>query len=46
MASASNIGNLLANQAAATAGGQIAGGNVGRQMFSDVLGIGRTIAAF
>lgn len=46
MASASNIGNLLANQAAATAGGQIAGGNVGRQMFSDVLGIGKTIAAF
>jgi len=46
MASASNIGNLLANQAAATAGGQIAQGNVGRQMFGDVLGIGRTIAAF
>jgi len=44
--SASNIGNLLANQAAATAGGQIAQGNVGRQMFGDVLGIGKTIAAF
>ena len=46
MTSASNISNLFANQAAATAGGQIAGGNVGRQMFGDVLGIGRTIAAF
>jgi len=46
MTSASNIGNLLANQAAATAGGQVARGNVGRQMFSDVLGIGKTIAAF
>jgi len=46
MTSASNISNLFANQAAATAGGQVAGGNVGRQMFSDVLGIGRTIAAF
>ena len=46
MTSASNIGNLLANQAAATAGGQIAQGNVGRQMFGDVLGIGKTIAAF
>ena len=39
MASASTIGNLLANQAAATAGGQVAGGNVGRQMFGDVLGL-------
>lgn len=38
MTSASNIANLFANQAAATAGGQIAAGNVGRQMFSDVLG--------
>ena len=46
MTSASNIGNLLANQAAATAGGQVARGNVGRQMFSDVLGIGKTVAAF
>jgi hypothetical protein len=46
MASASNIGNLFANQGAATAGGQIAQGNVGRQMFGDVLGIGKTIAAF
>lgn len=46
MTSASNISNLFANQAAATAGGQVAGGNVGRQMFGDVLGIGRTIAAF
>jgi len=46
MTSASNIGNLLANQAAATAGGQIAQGNVGRQMFGDVLGIAKTAAAF
>jgi hypothetical protein len=46
MTSASNISNLFANQGAATAGGQIAGGNVGRQMFGDVLGIGKTIAAF
>ena len=38
MTSASNISNLFANQAAATAGGQIAAGNVGRQMFGDVLG--------
>ena len=46
MASASNISNLLANQAAATAGGQVAGGNVGRQMFGDILGIAKTAAAF
>jgi len=46
LTSASNISNLLANKAAATAGGQVAGGSVGRQMFSDVLGIGKTIAAF
>ena len=39
MTSASNISNLFANQAAATAGGQIAGGNVGRQIFGDVLGL-------
>ena len=46
MTSASNISNLLANQAAATAGGQVAGGNVGRQMFGDILGIAKTAAAF
>jgi len=46
MTSASNISNLLANQAAATAGGQVAGGNIGRQMFSDVLGIAGTAARF
>jgi hypothetical protein len=46
MTSASNISNLLANQAAATAGGQVARGNVGRQMFGDVLGIAKTAAAF
>jgi hypothetical protein len=39
MTSASNISNLFANRAAATAGGQIAEGNVGRQMFGDVLGL-------
>ena len=46
LASASNIGNLLANQAQATAGGQIARGNVGRQAFSDVLGIAKAAAGF
>ena len=44
--SASNIGNLLANQAAATAGGQVALGNVPRQTFSDILGIAKTAASF
>lgn len=46
MASASNIGNLLANQGQAIAGGQIARGNVNRQAFGDALQIGKTIAAF
>lgn len=46
MASASNIGNLFANQGAALAGGQMAKGGVARQTFGDVLNIGKTIAAF
>lgn len=46
LTSASNIGNLLANQGAATAGGQIARGNVARQSFSDAMGIVKGIMAF
>jgi hypothetical protein len=41
-----NVANLLANQAAATAGGQVARGNVGRQTFGDILGVAKTVAAF
>jgi hypothetical protein len=41
-----NVANLLANQGAATAGGQVARGNVGRQTFGDILGIAKTVAAF
>jgi hypothetical protein len=41
-----NVANLLANQAAATAGGQVARGNVARQTFGDILGIAKTVAAF
>jgi len=37
---------LLANQAQATAGGQMAAGNVARQTFGDLLGIGKTAAGF
>jgi hypothetical protein len=44
--SASNIGNLLGNQGAAIAGGQMARGGVARQTFGDMLNIGKTIAAF
>jgi hypothetical protein len=44
MESASNIGNLLANQGAAIAGGQMAKGGVARQAFGDLLSIG-TLAA-
>lgn len=44
--SASNIGNLLANQGAAIAGGQMARGGVTRQAFGDLLNIGKTVAAF
>lgn len=46
MESASNIANLLANQGAAIAGGQVAKGNVARQSFGDLLNIGKTVAAF
>lgn len=46
ISSASNISNLLANQGAAIAGGQIARGNVGRQIFQDVLSTGKAVAAF
>jgi hypothetical protein len=39
-----NVSNLLQQQGAALAGGQIAQGSVGRQGFSDLLKIGSTIA--
>jgi hypothetical protein len=44
--SATNIGNLLANQGQAIAGGQVAAGNVTRQTIGDLLGIAKTVAAF
>ncbi len=44
MASADSIANLLANQGAATAGGQIARGNVNRQAFGDLISIGKSVA--
>lgn len=44
MASASNIGNLLANEGRAIAGGQLARGGIARQAFQDTLDIGKTIA--
>lgn len=46
MASADSISNLLANQGAATAGGQIARGNVQRQAFGDLLSIGKAASGF
>ncbi len=46
MQSASNIGNLLANQGAALAGGIMGQGNVARQTFGDVLQIGKAAAQF
>ncbi len=46
MASADSIANLLANQGAATAGGQIARGNVVRQSFGDLLSIGKAASGF
>lgn len=46
MQSASNIGNLLGNQGAAIAGGQMAMGNVNRRAFGDLLQIGKVAAAF
>lgn len=46
MQSAGNVGNLLANQAQATAGGQIARGGMQRQVFGDILGLAKAAAAF
>lgn len=46
MESATSIANLLGQQGAQRAGGQIAMGNVNRQAFGDLLKIGSTIAAF
>lgn len=46
MQSASNVGNLLANQAQATAGGQLARGGTQRQVFGDILGLAKAAAAF
>jgi len=46
MTTGTNVANLLANQGAAIAGGQIAAGNRGRQIFSDVLGAAKAYAAF
>ena len=46
MASADSIANLLANQGAATAGGQIAKGNVVRQSFGDLMNIAKAGASF
>lgn len=45
MQSASNVGNLLANQAQAIAGGQMARGGLQRQVFGDILGIAKTAIA-
>jgi hypothetical protein len=42
MQSASNIANLLSNQGAALAGGQLALGNIPRQTFGDILNITKT----
>ena len=41
-----NIANLLAQQGAARAGGQMAAGGVVRQTFGDILGIAKTAAGF
>jgi len=46
MQTGTNVANLLANQGAAIAGGQIARGNVARQTFGDVLGAAKAYAAF
>lgn len=46
MQSASNIANLLQQQGAAIAGGQIAAGNQQAQTFNSMLKIGSTIAGF
>ena len=44
MQSASNIGNLLANQGAALAGGIMGKGGIARQTFGDVLDIAKTVS--
>ena len=46
MQSASNIGNLLANQGQAIAGGQLAKGGVARQSFGDLLSLGKLASSF
>jgi len=46
METAGSIGNLLGQQGAALAGGQLAKGSVARQSFGDVLRVGGTIAGF
>jgi hypothetical protein len=46
MESATSISNLLGQQGAQRAGGQIAMGNVNRQAFGDLLKIGSAVAAF
>jgi len=46
MTTGTNVANLLGNQGAAIAGGQIAAGNRNRQIFSDVLGAAKAYAAF
>ena len=46
MESASNIGNLLANQGQAIAGGQIAKGGVVRQSFGDLVSLGKLASSF
>lgn len=44
MQSASNIGNLLANQGSALAGGIIGQGNIARRTFGDILDTGTAVA--
>lgn len=46
MQTGSNVANLLQQQGAAMAGGQIAQGGVARQGFGDLLKIGSTVAGF
>ena len=46
MATGTNIANLIGQQSAAMAGGQLAGGGVARQAFGDVLGIASAAAPF
>jgi len=46
MNSANNIAQLLQQQGAATAGGQIAQGSAGRQTFGDIMKIGGMVGGF